>query len=101
MQHNRHEILYQRLAEVSDQVKLALNEADPDVLKHLTEENENIMKALREAGPCGDRNLLDMVQTLCRQVSDVITGIQRRQHEVSIQIKQITDGIKMIHAYVN
>ena len=101
MQHNRHEMLYQRLAAVTGRVKLALKETDPDVLRLLAEDHENIMKELQEAGPCGDRNLLDRVQALCRQAVDVITEIQLCQHEVSTQIKQITDGKKMIHAYVN
>ncbi len=100
MQHNCHEMLFQRLAAVTDRVKLALKEADPDVLRPLAEENENIMKELQEAGPCGDRNLLDRVQALCRQVLDVIMEIQHCQHEVSTQIKQVADGKKMIHAYV-
>ncbi len=44
--------------------------------------------------------LLGMLQALGRQVSDVITEIQQRQHEISIRIKEVADGKKMVHAYV-
>ncbi len=92
--------LYRKLAEITDRVSLALKEADPDELMLLAEEQDTVVKDLQQAGICTDSRLLGRIQALSRQVSDVITEIQQWQHEVSTRIKQISDGRKLIHAYV-
>ena len=79
MQHNRHEILYLKLAAVTDQVRLALEEADPDVLTSLAEDHQAVMNALQEAGISRDRQLLEQVQALSGQVREVISEIRQRQ----------------------
>jgi hypothetical protein len=94
-------MLYLKLAAVTDQVRLALQEADPDVLSSLAEDHQAVMKELQEAGICRDRQLLEQVQALSHQVFDVISEIRQRQLGVSAQIRQLADGNKMIHAYVN
>ena len=101
MQHNPHEMLYLKLAAVTDQVRLALKEADPDMLTSLAEDHQTVMKELQEAGISRDGQLLEQVQVLSRQVCDVISEIRQRQLGVSTRIRQLSDGKKMIHAYVN
>ena len=93
-------MLYQRLAEITDRVRFALKETDPDALALLAEEHETIFKELQQAGSSPDERLLGMLQALGRQVSDVIMEIQQRQHEISVRIKEVADGKKMVHAYV-
>ena len=95
-----HEMLYRKLADIADRVRFALKETDPDELALLAEEHETIVKELQQAGISPDERLLGMLQALGRQVSEVITEIQQCQHEISIRIKEVADGRKMIHAYV-
>lgn len=100
MQHNQHEILYLRLAAVTHQVRLALKEADPDVLMSLAVDHQAVMKELQDAGVGRDEQLLEQVQALSRQVCDTISELRQRRQNVSTQIRQLADGKKMIHAYV-
>jgi len=95
-----HESLYRKLAEITDRVSLALKEADPDELMLLAEKQDTVVRELRQAGISADIRLLGRVQALSRQISDVIMEIQQCRHEVSTRIKQISDGRKLIHAYV-
>jgi len=95
-----HETLYRKLAEITDRVSFALTEADPDELMLLAEKQDIILRELRQAGICKDSRLLVRVLALSRQVSDVMTEIQLCRHEVSTRIRQISDGKKLIHAYV-
>jgi len=95
-----HELLYRKLAEITDRVSLALKEADPDELMLLAEKQDTVVRELRQAGFCTDSSLLVRVLALSRQISDVIMEIQQCRHEVSTRIKQISDGRKLIHAYV-
>ncbi len=94
-------MLYQRLGAVTDRAKLALKEMDPDVLMSLAEDHQIVMKELQEAGISRDRQLLEQVQALSSQVRDVISEIRQQQLGISAQIRQLADGKKMIHAYVN
>ncbi len=100
MQHNRHEMLYLKLATVTDQVRMALKEADPDVLMSLAEDHQNVMKEIQEAGASSDTQLVKQIQMLSRQVFDVMSEIRQRQLGVSTQIRQLADGKKMVHAYI-
>jgi hypothetical protein len=99
LQHNQHELLFLKLSALTDRVSLALNDADPDTLTSLAEDHQNLMKELQNAGTCMDMRLLEQVQALSRQVSEVIPEIRRRQLDVSARIRQLADGKKMIHAY--
>ena len=100
MQHNRHEMLYLKLAAITDQVRMALKEADPDVLTSLAEDHQNVMKELQEAGASSDTQIVKQIQMVSRQVFDVMSEIRQRQLGVSTQIRQLADGKKMVHAYV-
>ena len=100
MQHNIHEMLYLKLAAVTDQVRMALKEADPDVLVSLAEDHRNVMKELQEAGVSSDTQLVKQIQMLGSQVFDVLSEIRQRQLDVSTQIRQLADGKKMVHAYI-
>lgn len=100
MQHNRHEMLYLKLAAITDQVRMALKEADPDVLTSLAEDHQNVMKELQEAGASSDTQIVKQIQMLSRQVFDVLSEIRQRQLDVSTQIRQLADGKKMVHAYI-
>ena len=100
MQHNIHEMLYLKLAAVTDQVRMALKEADPDVLASLAEDHQNVMKELQEAGVSSDTQLVKQIQMLGSQVFDVLSEIRQRQLDVSTQIRQLADGKKMVHAYI-
>ena len=100
MQHNRHEMLYLKLAAITDQVRMALKEADPDVLTSLAEDHQNVMKELQEAGASSDTQIVKQIQMVSRQVFDVMSEIRQRQLSVSTQIRQLADGKKMVHAYV-
>lgn len=97
---DRHEILCQKLAELADRAILALKEADPDVLMLLADEQGAVLRDLRQAGISTESCVSERLQALSRRVSDVITEIQQRRHEVFAQIKQVSDGKKMVHAYV-
>ncbi len=94
-------MLYRKLAEFTDRVRFALKETDPDVLMLLAAEQDTLVRDLQQAGVSADSRLLGQVQALSRQVSDVITEIQQRQHDISIRIKQVADGKKLVQAYVN
>jgi len=86
---------------VTDQVRLALEASDPDVLMSLAEDHHAIMKELQDAGITCDRQLLKQIQVLSRQVLDLMSEIRQRQIGVSTQIRQLADGKKMVRAYVN
>ncbi|MBI5590623.1 MAG: hypothetical protein HY881_09090 [Deltaproteobacteria bacterium] len=101
MQPDQHESLYLKLAAITDQVRQALKEADPDKLASLAADHQTIMNALKTAGVCMDRQLLGQVQALNHQVFDVISEIRQRQADVSNQIQQLAGRKKMILAYVN
>jgi hypothetical protein len=96
-----HEMLYRKLSEFTDRVSVALKETDPDALMRMAAEQDTIVRGLRNAGVCADSHLLERIQALSRQVSDVMTEIQQRQHDIKIRIKQVADGNKLVHAYVN
>jgi hypothetical protein len=87
-------MLYLKLAAVTDQVRLALKEADPDKLMSLAEDHQTVMKELQDAGISRDRQLLEQIQALSSQVCDVISEIRQRQLGVSTQIRQLADGKK-------
>jgi hypothetical protein len=97
---DHHEVLYQKLSEITDQVRFALKEADPDELMLLVEKQDTVARDLSQAGICTDSRLLDRILALNLQVSDVIKEIQKCQHDLSTRIKQVSDGRKLIHAYV-
>lgn len=101
MQHDRYEMICVKLAAITDQVRLALKEADPDELTSLAEDHKTVMKELQEAGISKDKQPLELVQALSRQVNDVISEIRQRQMDVSTQIRQLAEGKKMVHAYIN
>jgi hypothetical protein len=94
-------MLYRKLAEITDRVSLALKETDLDVLMLLAAEQDTVVRDLQQAGVSADSRLLDRIQALSRQVSDVMTEIQKCQQDISIRIKQVADGKKLVHAYVN
>jgi ABC-type Fe3+-hydroxamate transport system substrate-binding protein len=96
-----HETLYMKLAELTDRVSGALKETDPDVLMLLAAEQDTVVKDLQQAGISADSRFLGQVQALSCKVSEVITEIQQRQHDISIRIKQVADGKKLVQAYVN
>jgi hypothetical protein len=96
-----HEMLYRKLAEITDRVSLALKETDLDVLMLLAVEQDTVVRDLQQAGVSADSRLLGRIQALSRQVSDVMTEIQQCQQDISIRIKQVADGKKLVHAYVN
>ena len=93
-------MLYLKLAAITDQVRMALKEADPDVLTSLAEDHQNVMKELQEAGASSDTQIVKQIQMVSRQVFDVMSEIRQRQLGVSTQIRQLADGKKMVHAYV-
>jgi predicted nucleic acid-binding Zn-ribbon protein len=93
-------MLYLKLAAITDQVRMALEEADPDVLTSLAEDHQNAMEELQEAGASSDTQLVKQIQMLSRQVFDVMSEIRQRQLGVSTQIRQLADGKKMVHAYI-
>jgi hypothetical protein len=95
-----HEILYRKLAEITDRISFALKETDPEVLMLLAAEQDTVVKDLQQAGIVTDSRLLGQVQEVSRQVSDVIKEIKQCQHDISIRIKQVSDGKKLVHAYV-
>jgi hypothetical protein len=99
--HKRHEKIYLKLSAVTEQVRLALKEADPDVLMGLAQAHEAVAKDLLEVGNSSDPALLDQVRALSCQVSDVISEMHQCQQGISAQIKQISDGKKLVTAYVN
>lgn len=99
MQPDFHEILYQKLADVTDRVKLSLKDADPDILMLLAAEHSEIMENIHKAGLSKDSQIIDMVMCLRDQVADVITEIRLCKLEVSGEIKKISDGKKLVHAY--
>ena len=94
-------MLYRKLAEITDRVSLALKETDLDVLMILAAEQDTVVRDLQQVGVRADSRLLGRIQALSRQVSDVMTEIQQCQQDISIRIKQVADGKKLIHAYVN
>lgn len=100
MQHDRYEMICLKLAAITDQVRLALKEADPDVLTSLAEDHKAVMNALQEAGIRRDEQPLELVQALCCQANDVISEIRQRQMDVSTQIRRLAEGKKMVQAYI-
>jgi hypothetical protein len=95
-----HEVFYQKLAALTGRVSIALKEMDPDVLMFLADEQDMVVQEIQNAGAVADDRLLERVQALSGQVSDVITEIQQRQQDISIRIKRFADGRKLVHAYV-
>jgi hypothetical protein len=100
LQPDHHEVIYQKLTDNADRVRLALKEADPDVLTHFAEEHDGLVRDLQQAGICTESSLKGRIQALNRQISEVISEIQQSQHEISSRIKQVSDGKKLFHAYV-
>jgi hypothetical protein len=96
-----HEMLYRKLSEFTDRVSVALKETDPDILMCMAAEQDTLVRELRKAGVSADSRFLGRIQALSRQVSDVMTEIQQRQHDINIRIKQVGDGKKLVNAYVN
>ena len=99
MQPDHHEMIYQKLAILTDRVCLALKEADPDVLNLLAKEQDLLLEDIEKAGIPRDIRLLGQIQALDRQVSNVISEIKQCQQEISTRIKEIADGKKLARAY--
>jgi hypothetical protein len=94
------EMLYLKLAEIMDRTRVALKETDPGLLMLLAGEQNEVVMDLQKAGIKADRRHLSRVKALCRQVSDAATEMQQCRHEVSTRIKEVSDGKKLVHAYV-
>lgn len=101
MPHNPHEALYLRLAEITDRVRMALKDADPDELIFLAEEHRAAMKELLDIGTCNDMKLMEQIRLLHHQVQEVITEMRQRQMDVLAQIRQVSNSKKMVHAYTS
>ncbi len=99
LQPDCHAVLYLKLAEVTNRVQLSLREADPDMLMSLAEEQAEILEDILKAGLSQDSQIIDIVSCLRDQVADVITEIGLCKLDVSEEIKKISDGKKLIHAY--
>lgn len=79
MPSDTHPILYRRLADVSERISSALEEADVPTLLKLTREHRAVMDKLEQAGQCQDPGLLNRIKTLSEQVHTVSTNMHAKQ----------------------
>ena len=80
---------------------MALKDADPDVLVSLADEHRTVMNELLDIGACNNTKLIEQIQSLHHQIQEVIAEIRQRQMDVLAQIRQVSDGKKMVHAYTS
>jgi hypothetical protein len=71
--------LYRRLADVTERISSALDEADVPTLINLTREHRAIMGKLELAGQCQDPGLLDRIRDLSEQVHTVSANMHEKQ----------------------
>ena len=77
----------------------ALRQMDMTALDRLSQEQAALLNELNTSGQISDRVLEDRLQTLLVRVQEVEAAIETRRHEISVVLKQIADGRKMIRAY--
>ena len=99
MPHSDHEAILQRLSLTADRVMDALRQMDMTALNRLSQEQAALLNELNTSGQISDRVLEDRLQTLLVRVQEVEAAIETRRHEISVALKQIADGRKMIRAY--
>lgn len=99
MPHSDHEAILQRLSLTADRVMDALRQMDMTALDRLSQEQAALLNELSTSGQISDRVLEDRLQALLVRIQEVEAAIETRRHEISVALKQIADGRKMIRAY--
>ncbi len=77
----------------------ALRQMDMTALNRLSQEQAALLNELSTSGQISDRVLEDRLQALLVRIQEVEAAIETRRHEISVVLKQIADGRKMIRAY--